>query len=49
MLHIDLPRVSPLAVPVLVLVGNERVATGTIDDQLLLEADALAAEAMRVD
>jgi ATP-dependent helicase Lhr and Lhr-like helicase len=49
MLHIDLPRVSPLAVPVLVLIGHERVATGTIDDELLMEAEALAAEAMQID
>ena len=49
MLHIDLPRVSPLAVPVLVLIGRERVSTNAGDDALLMEAEALAAEAMRVD
>jgi ATP-dependent Lhr-like helicase len=49
MLHVDLPRVSPLAVPVLVLIGRERVATGSADDALLIEAEALAVEAMRVD
>ncbi len=49
MLHVDLPRVSPLAVPVLVLIGRERVATGSADDALLIEAEALAIEAMRVD
>jgi ATP-dependent Lhr-like helicase len=47
--HVDLPRVSPLAVPVLVLIGRERVATGLADDVLLIEAEALAAEAMRAD
>ena len=46
MLHVDLPRVSPLAVPVLTLIGREKVATGTADDALLIEAEALAAEAM---
>ncbi|MDQ1158023.1 ATP-dependent Lhr-like helicase [Sphingomonas sp. SORGH_AS 950] len=46
MLHVDLERVSPLAVPVLVLIGREKVATGTADDELLIEAEALAAEAM---
>jgi ATP-dependent Lhr-like helicase len=46
MLHVDLERVSPLAVPVLVLIGRERVATGSADDDLLIEAEALAAEAM---
>lgn len=46
MLHVDLERVSPLAVPVLVLIGREKVATGSADDELLIEAEALAAEAM---
>ncbi|MBS0283645.1 MAG: ligase-associated DNA damage response DEXH box helicase [Proteobacteria bacterium] len=49
MLHVDLPRVSPLAVPVLVLIGRERVATGLADDALLLEAESLAREAMQSD
>jgi ATP-dependent Lhr-like helicase len=45
--HVQLNRVSPLAVPVLVLIGRETVAQGLADDVLLIEADALAAEAMR--
>ncbi len=49
MVHVDLPRVTPLAVPVLTLIGREKVATGSADDALLIEAEALAAEAMRVD
>ncbi len=49
MLHVDLPRVSPLAVPVLVLIGREKVTHGNADDALLLEAEALAAEAMALD
>jgi ATP-dependent Lhr-like helicase len=49
MLHVDLDRVSPLAVPVLTLIGRERIATGLADDALLIEAEALAAEAMRLD
>jgi ATP-dependent Lhr-like helicase len=49
MLHVDLPRVSPLAVPVLTLIGRERVAQGLADDALLIEAEALAADAMRLD
>ncbi len=49
MLHVDLPRVTPLAVPVLTLIGRERIATGLADDQLLIEAEALAEEAMRED
>ncbi|WP_299324088.1 ligase-associated DNA damage response DEXH box helicase [Parasphingopyxis sp.] len=46
MVHADLPRVSPLAVPVLVLIGREHVAQGTVDDALLIEAEALAEIAM---
>ncbi len=49
MLHVDLDRVSPMAVPVLVIVGRERTATGTVDDQLLIEAESLAETAMRLD
>ena len=49
LVHVALDRVSPLAVPVLVIIGRERVAEGTVDDELLIEAEALAAEAMRVD
>ncbi len=48
-LHVDLPRVSPLAVPVLVLIGRERVSQGSTDDALLIEAEALVAEAMATD
>jgi ATP-dependent Lhr-like helicase len=44
--HVALERVSPLAVPVLVLIGRERVAQGSVDDALLIEAEALVAEAM---
>ena len=47
MLHVDLDRISPLAVPVLVLIGRESVAQGSTDDALLIEAEALAADAMR--
>ncbi len=49
MVHVDLPRVTPLAVPVLTLIGREKVATGSADDALLIEAEALAAEAMQVE
>jgi ATP-dependent Lhr-like helicase len=47
MLHVELDRVSPMAVPVLVIVGRERTAQGTADDALLIEAEALADIAMR--
>ena len=48
LVHRALDRVSPLAVPVLLEVGKERVF-GAADDALLAEADALAREAMRLD
>ncbi len=49
MLHVTLDRVSPLAVPVLVMIGRESVPQGLADDALLIEAEALATEAMRLD
>jgi len=49
MVHVDLERVSPLAVPVLTLIGRESVAQGLADDALLMEAEALAQDAMRLD
>jgi ATP-dependent Lhr-like helicase len=45
--HVRLDRVSPLAVPVLVLIGRETIAQGLADEALLIEADELAAVAMR--
>ena len=47
--HVRLDRVSPLAVPVLVMIGRESVPQGGADDALLLEAEGLAGAAMRVD
>ena len=47
--HVELDRVSPLAVPVMVLIGRENVPAGAADDELLLEAESLAGEAMRVE
>lgn len=48
MLHKALERISPLAIPVLVLIGRENVAAADIDDALLGElADSLAEQAMR--
>ncbi|MFO1240781.1 MAG: ligase-associated DNA damage response DEXH box helicase [Sphingomonadaceae bacterium] len=44
--HKRLSRVSPLAVPVLVLIGRESVSGPDTDDAILVEAEALAAEAM---
>lgn len=45
--HVELDRVSPLAVPVLVMVGREATPQGQADDDLLLEAENLAGIAMR--
>ncbi len=49
MLHVDLERVTPLAVPVLTLIGREKISVSSADDALLIEAEALAAEAMTLD
>jgi len=43
---VRLDRVSPLAVPVLVMIGRESLPAGAADDALLFEAEALAAAAM---
>ena len=48
LVHVELDRVSPLAVPVMVMIGREATPQGAIDDELVLEAEGLAAEAMRV-
>ncbi|WP_188237823.1 ligase-associated DNA damage response DEXH box helicase [Sphingopyxis sp. LK2115] len=50
MRHVGLDRISPLAIPVLVLIGRESVAASDLDDALLGElADSLAETAMRAD
>lgn len=49
MLHVTLDRVSPLAVPTLILMGREAVGTRATDDALLTEAEDLAREAMRME
>lgn len=48
-IHVDLERVSPLAVPLLVMIGREHVAQGATDDALLIEAESLISEAMKLD
>lgn len=47
--HVVLDRVSPLAVPVLVMIGRESLPQGQADDELLLEAEGIASAAMRID
>jgi len=49
LVHVKLDRVSPLAVPVMVMIGRESVPQGAADDELLLEAETLASAAMRPD
>jgi len=47
--HVRLDRVSPLAVPVMVMIGRESLPQGSVDDELLLEAETLAGTAMQVE
>lgn len=47
--HVVLDRISPLSVPALSMIGRETLPTGAADDDLLLEAESLAAVAMRVE
>jgi ATP-dependent helicase Lhr and Lhr-like helicase len=47
MVHKSLDRITPLAVPVMAIVGRESVAQAAAEDALLLEAEALAAAAMQ--
>ncbi|MFM1982275.1 MAG: hypothetical protein RJB22_994 [Pseudomonadota bacterium] len=46
LVHKRLDRITPLAVPVMAIVGRESVAQRDADDQLLFEAEALAKTAM---
>ena len=47
LVHVELDRVTPLAVPVMVMIGRESLPAGAADDELLLEAEGLADAAMR--
>lgn len=47
--HVVLDRVSPLAVPMLSMIGRESLPAGAADDALLFEAESLASAAMRAD
>ncbi len=46
MVHVHLDRITPMAVPLMVIVGRESAPAGTADEALLYEAEALAAAAM---
>ena len=47
--HVVLDRVSPLAVPVLTMIGRETLPEGSADEAIIVEAESLAALAMRAD
>ena len=49
LVHVTLDRVSPMAVPVMTMIGREAVPQGAVDEELLIEAETLASEAMRTD
>lgn len=49
LVHVELNRVTPLAVPLMVMIGRESVPAGMADDELLLEAESLASAAMRAE
>ncbi|OYU36651.1 MAG: DNA ligase-associated DEXH box helicase [Novosphingobium sp. PASSN1] len=49
LVHVELDRVTPLAVPLMVMIGRESVPAGAADDELLLEAESLASAAMRAE
>ena len=49
MVHVEAERITPMAVPLMVIVGREASPTGAADEALLIEAEAIAEEAMRID
>ena len=50
MVHVPADRVTPMAVPLMVVIGREALpGGGDAEDSLLIEAEALAQEAMRLD
>jgi len=49
MIHVEADRITPMAVPLMVIVGREALPPGSADEAILIEAEALAAEAMRID
>ena len=49
LVHVTLDRVSPMAVPVMTMIGREAIPQGAVDEELLIEAETLASEAMRLD
>jgi len=49
MLHVETERITPMAVPLMVIVGREALPAGAEADEVLLtHAEALAEEAMHL-
>jgi ATP-dependent Lhr-like helicase len=49
MLHVEVERVTPLAIPLMVIIGREALPQGSdADETLLVQAEALAGAAMTV-
>ena len=49
MVHVRADRITPMAVPLMVIVGREAAPAGAADEALLIEAESLADQAMRID
>jgi ATP-dependent Lhr-like helicase len=49
MLHVETERITPMAVPFMVIVGREALPSGAdADETLLMQAEALAQKAMQL-
>jgi ATP-dependent Lhr-like helicase len=49
MVHVEAERITPMAVPLMVIVGREALPAGAeADETLLMQAEALAEEAMHL-
>jgi len=48
MVHVAADRITPMAVPLMVIVGREAAPEGAADETLLIEAESLAEQAMRL-
>jgi ATP-dependent Lhr-like helicase len=49
MVHVQADRITPMAVPLMVIVGREALPSGMeADETLLVQAEQLADEAMRL-
>ncbi len=46
MLHVDVDRITPMAIPLMVMIGRESAPPGAAEDALLIEAEAMIDLAM---